>query len=99
MQNQKFVMAKVAQMAPEMFDAVKDAYENNPESIGEIAQVLSMKMPHFFEKDKYNRFDGRILSEKDKNMAIKDTMNNPKMSSIEKGKVITRLNKEGLYDN
>lgn len=93
-----FVLAKIAQMMPEMLDAVKDVYENNPENLGELAQVISMKMPHVFEKDKYNRFDGRILSEVDKQKAIKDTLLNEKINSIEQAKIITKLNKEGIYE-
>ena len=98
MQKKNFVLGKVAQMMPEMLEAVQDAYEHEPERIGEIAQVLSMKMPHLFERDKYNRFDGRILSEKDKQKAIKDTLLRKDISSIEQAKIITRLNQEGLYD-
>lgn len=85
-------------MAPEMFEAVKDVYENNPENLGELAQVLAMKMPHFFEKDKYNRFDGRILTEKDKSQAIKDTLLRKDVDAIAQGKIITLLNREGLFE-
>lgn len=98
-QNKKFVLGKVAQMAPDMFEAVQDVFDHNPENLPELAQTLAMKMPHFFEKDKYNRFDGRILTEKDKSQAVKDTLLNSKLSSIEQAKIITRLNKEGLYDH
>lgn len=98
MKNKPFVLAKVAQMMPEMFEAVKDVYDHNPENLGELAQVIAMKMPHVFEKDKYNRFDGRILSEVDKQKAIKDTLLNNRLSSIDQAKIITKLNKEGLYD-
>lgn len=98
MKNKNFVLGKVAQMMPDMFEAVQDTYEHDPEMLGQIAQVLAMKMPHIFERDKYNRFDGRILSEKDKQMAIKDTLLKNDLSSIEQAKIITRLNKEGLYD-
>lgn len=96
--NRNFVLGKVAQMMPEMFEAVKDTYDHEPERLGEVAQVLAMKMPHLFERDKYNRFDGRILSEADKQKAIKDTLLRQDISSIDQAKIITRLNKEGLYD-
>jgi hypothetical protein len=98
MEKKKFVLGKVAQMAPEMFESVQDVFDNNPEQLPELAQVLSMKMPQFFEKDKYNRFDGRILSEKDKQKAIKDTLLKTDISSIEQAKIITKLNKEGLFE-
>jgi hypothetical protein len=98
MQNKNFVLAKVAQMMPDMFEAVKDTYEREPERLGELAQVIAMRMPHVFERDKYNRFDGRILSDQDKNRAIKDTLTNPKLNAIQQADIITRLNKEGLYD-
>lgn len=98
MQKKPFVLAKVAQMMPDMFEAVQDAYEHNPESIGEIAQVLAVKMPHVFEKDKYNRFDGRILSEQDKQKAIKDTLLRKDIDSIAQADIITKLNQEGLFE-
>lgn len=98
MKNKQFVLGKVAQMAPDMFEAVNDVYEHNPESLGEMAQVLALKMPHFFEKDKYNRFDGRILTEKDKQQAIKDTNLNPNLDTIAQAKIITKLNREGLFE-
>lgn len=98
MEKKDFVLAKVAQMMPEMLEGVQDAYENDPESIGEISQVLASKMPHFFEKDKYNRFDGRILAEADKQRAIKDTLLRKDISSIDQAEIITKLNQEGLFE-
>ncbi len=98
MKNKQFVLGKVAQMMPEMFESVKDVYDHNPENLGELAQVIAQKMPHMFAKDKYNRFDGRIVSEKDKQAAIKDTLLNDKISTIEQAKIITKLNKEGLFE-
>jgi len=98
MEQKPFVLAKIAQMMPEMYDAVKDVFEHNPESLGELAQVISMKMPHVFAKDKYNRFDGRIVSEADKQKAIKDTLLKEELNSIEQAKIITKLNKTGEFD-
>lgn len=98
MEKKNFVLAKIAQMAPEMLEAVKDTYDRDPEMLSELAPVIAMKMPHFFERDKYNRFDGRIMSEQDKAKAIKDTLGDTRLSTIEQAKIISRLNKEGLYD-
>lgn len=97
MEKKPFVLAKVAQMAPEMFESVKDIYDHNPEQLGEVSQVLAMKMPHFFERDKFDRFDGRVMSEKGKALAIKDITGNEALNSIEQGKLITKLNKTGEY--
>lgn len=96
--NKNFVLAKVAQMAPDMFEAVKDTYEREPEMLSEIAPVLAQKMPHFFERDKYNRFDGRIMNEMDKSRAIKDTLSNSNLNSIQQAEIISKLNKDGIYD-
>jgi hypothetical protein len=97
MEKKSFVLAKVAQMMPEMYEAVSDTYKHEPERLGEIAQVLSMKAPHLFERDKYNRYDGRILSEKDKAQAIKDTLLRKDISSVQQSKIITRLNQTGEF--
>lgn len=98
MKNKNFVLAKVAQMAPEMFEAVKDTYDREPEMLSEIAPVLAQKMPHLFERDKYNRFDGRVMSEQDKSRVIKDTLTNSQLNSIQQAQIITKLNKDGIYD-
>lgn len=98
MEKKSFVLAKVAQMMPEMYEAVKDTFDHEPERLGEVAQVLSQKMPHVFERDKYNRYDGRIISEKDKALAIKDTMLRKDISSIEQSKIITKLNQTGEFE-
>lgn len=97
-QKKNFVLAKIAQMAPDMLEGVQDAFEHNPELLPDLAQVISRKFPHFFERDKYNRFDGRILTEQDKAKAIKDTLGDTRLSTIEQAKIISKLNKEGLYD-
>lgn len=98
MEKKNFVLAKIAQQAPDMLESVQDVFENSPERLPELAQVIAMKMPQFFERDKYNRFDGRILTEQDKARAIKDTLGDTRLNSIEQAKIITKLNKEGLYD-
>lgn len=98
MDNKVFVLAKIAQMAPDMLEAVKDTYAHDPEMLGQLAPVIAQRMPHFFERDKYNRFDGRIMNEADKQKAIKDTLGDTRLSTIEQAKIITRLNKEGLYE-
>lgn len=98
LENKNFVLGKVAQMAPEMFEGIKDVFDHDPERLSEIAPVLAQKMPHLFTRDKYNRFDGRIVTEKDKAAAIKDTLSNTSLNSIQQSAIITKLNKEGLYD-
>jgi hypothetical protein len=98
MQNKNFVLGKVAQMAPEMFEGIKDVYDNDPERLSELAPVLAQKMPHLFTRDKYNRFDGRIMSEQDKNRAIKDTLSDTSLNSIQQAEIISKLTKDGTYD-
>lgn len=99
--HKKLVLGKIAQMTndPMLLEGAMEVYDHNPENLPELATMLSQKFPHFFEKDKYNRFDGRIVSEVDKQKAIKDTLLRTDISSIEQAKIITRLNKEGLYDH
>lgn len=98
LKNKNFVLSKIAQMMPEMLEGVKDIYDNDPDQLAELAPVIAQKMPHFFQKDKYNRFDGRIMAEADKQKAIHDTLGDTRLSTIEQAKIITRLNKEGMYD-
>jgi hypothetical protein len=97
-QNKNFVLGKVAQMAPEMFEAIKDTFDHDPEMLSELAPVLAQKMPHLFARDKYDRFDGRVMTEQGKNRAMKDTLGDTSLNSIQQAEIISKLTKDGTYD-
>lgn len=99
LEKKDFVLAKVAQQAPEMFDHVKEVMENQPEALPEIMPALVMAAPNLFTRDKYNRVDGKILDPQLKELATKDTMDNDELSYLNKTLILNKLNKTGQFDD
>lgn len=93
MKNKNFVLAKIAQEAPSMFGAIKDVMENQPDKLPALASMAAQKVPQLFEQDKYNTFDGVILDPKMKLMALEDVRGNDSLSSIEKAKLFSKIQK------
>lgn len=96
--NKDFILAKVAQQAPEMFDAIRDTIERDPQAISEVLPALVMAAPHLFERDPYNRIDGKIVDPKMREKATQDTMGDDDLSYLEKTLIINKLNKTGIFD-
>lgn len=93
-----FILAKVAQQAPEMFDAIRDTIERDPQAISEVLPALVMAAPHLFERDPYNRIDGKIVDPQMREKATQDTMDDDDLSYLEKTLIINKLNKTGIFD-
>lgn len=98
-QKKDFVLAKVAQQAPDLYDSVKDIIENDPESLADVLPALSKAAPHLFVKDKYDRIDNRILDPQKKELARRDTMLDQTLSNTEKAKIINELNRSGVFND
>jgi len=99
LENREFVLGKTAQMAPEMFDQLKDLMDNDPDIMRDTLPLLVQQMPHLFARDKYNRVDGKIMDPEMRVRATKDTMNRDDLSNHDKIKMISDLNKTGeFYD-
>lgn len=96
-ENRDFILAKVAQQAPEMFDPIRDVIDFEPEKIPEVMPALMTAAPHLFEFDKFNRWDGKIYDPKAKELARKEIMGDDNMSNTEKALLMNRLNKTGEY--
>jgi len=97
LKNKDFVLAKIAQQAPQMFDTIRDVIERNPEQIKDIMPAIVKIMPHLFEHDRYGRYDGKILDPKMRDVARKDIMNDDNISNTQKAIKMQRLNKTGEY--
>lgn len=98
-QNKDFVMAKIAQQAPEMFDQLRDVLTNDPDAIDDLLPMIVQQMPQLFERDKYNRINGKIMDPAMAEAARRDTMNNEEMSMLQKTQKINKLNKTGYFND
>ena len=97
LENKDTLLAKIAQQAPDMFDAVQEVFEHSPEDIPDIMPALIQMAGFLFKKDKYNRFDGVILDPQLKELARKDVMKHDNLSNVEKIEILDKLNKTGEY--
>ena len=82
----------------EQAQPIIEAINRNPRVLPEVIPPLVMMMPSLFQFDKYNRFDGRILTPEGKEMARRDTENDPKLKESEKTVIIDRINRTGEFD-
>lgn len=96
-EQKDFVLAKVAQQAPEFFDAIQDTINESPELVADMLPVIVQAAPHLFSPDRYNRVDGKILDPNMRAMATKDTIKNESLSNSERMLIISRLNKTGEF--
>ncbi len=91
------VIAKLAQSgAPsEMIDTVAQALNGDPEDMSNIAPLLIMQIPQMFEKSKYKVFDGKFLDPNDKAKAADDISRRDDLDSIQRARMINKINKFG----
>lgn len=91
------VLAKIAQMAPEMVDQIAEAMQT-PATFQKILPLAVARFPNLFENDKYNRVDGKVLDPQSKQMANDDIMEDPNLSVYEKTQLISKMNKTGYLE-
>lgn len=94
LEQKDLVKAKVAQMAPEMFDGVSEALDN-PYQVSKIMPLVIKRFPNLFMPDRYNRFDGKVISKEDMAEATKDIEMDDNFSDYEKAEIISHMNKTG----
>lgn len=97
LQKKNLTLAKFAQQAPEAYEDVKYLMEEDPEAFLELIPQIAQKVPHLFQRDKYNSFNGRIIDPTMMQRAISDIHQNKQMNNFQKSEAIQRiLNKEPL---
>jgi hypothetical protein len=91
------VLAKLAQSgAPsEMIDTIAQALNGDPEELSNVAPLLMMQSPQMFEKSKYKVFDGKFLDPNDKAKAADDISKRDDLDSIQRARMINKINKFG----
>lgn len=91
------IIEKLSQVDPNMANMVQQTIAHNPDNIPDIVQELSQKIPQLFDKDPYNRVDGKIMDQTSKMKAIGDTMARLGLSNTQKIKIIDDLNVTGVF--
>lgn len=91
MKNKNLVLGKIAQMAPEMLEDVAYMMNEDPQAFEAAMPALSEKMPHFFERDKYNKFNGVIHEPKMMKLAIADINKDREMPNSAKADMIQKI--------
>lgn len=101
-EKRDFVLAKVAQQSPDFFPMVSGAVKNKEQFqkvMGFLANAPAQPDPaapsprDMFVQDKYSMWDGRILDPQMKMMAMDDTRNNDDLNSIQKAKLLNKIQK------
>lgn len=98
LQNKKLLLAKLALKGedPAYIMQIAQALKKSPERLGTLFVELSSKYPDdFFEKSKhyYKIFDGSIVDPDEAGKAADDTQHRTDLTSIQKAKIISELNK------
>lgn len=97
MENKDMVLAKLVQnnADPMMVDAITEGLNGSGEEISKVIPLIINQMPTLFEKRKYNTFDGKFLDPNDRARAADDISKKDDLNSIQKAKMINKINKTG----
>jgi hypothetical protein len=97
LENKEKVLAKLVQngVPPEMIDTITQALNEDEEAVSNIAPLLMEQFPTIFEKSKYKVFDGKFIDPNDKARAADDISKRDDLNSIQRAKMISKINKTG----
>jgi hypothetical protein len=96
-QDKDRVIAKLVQngVPDEMIDTITQALNGSPEEISNIAPLLLTQFPTLFKSSKYKVFDGKFIDPNDKAKAADDISRREDLNSIQRAKMINKINKTG----
>ncbi len=97
LENKEIVLAKLVQEnAPiELVAAIKDAMNKDPNKLTNAAMGLYAQMPELFEDSNYKVFNGRFIDPNDRAKAADDISKRDDLNSIERARMINKINKTG----
>lgn len=95
LENKDKVLAKIVQagIPDQMTDHIAYALNGNPEDLANIAPLVMNQFPELFERSKYKTFDGMFMDPMDKAKAADSVSKDDTKNSIEKAKMISKINK------
>jgi hypothetical protein len=91
------VLAKFVQkgLPDEMAETLTMALNGNPDDLSDIMPLIMTQFPEAFEKSKYKTFDGRFVDPNDKARAADSISKREDINSIQRAKMISKINKTG----
>jgi hypothetical protein len=91
------VLAKFVQkgLPDEMVETLTVALNGNPDDLSDIMPLIMTQFPEAFEKSKYKVFDGRFIDPNDKARAADSISRREDINSIQRAKMISKINKTG----
>jgi hypothetical protein len=95
MENKDKVLAKLVQSGadPMIIDSITEGLNGSGEEISKVMPLLITQMPTLFENSKYKTYDGKFLDPSDSAKAADDISKREDLSSIERAKMINKINK------
>jgi hypothetical protein len=97
LENKEKVLAKLSQQGvpKEMIHTVAQAMNGEPDDLSNLASIMVSQFPDLFEKSKYMVFDGKFLNPNDRAKAADDISKRDNLDSIQRAKMISKINKTG----
>lgn len=91
------VLAKFVQkgLPEEMIETLTMALNGDPGDLSDILPMILIQMPEIFEKSKYKVFDGKFIDPNDKARAADSISRREDINSIQRAKMISKINKNG----
>lgn len=91
------VLAKLVQngVPDEMVDTFSQALNEDPDAISKAMPLIFTQFPTIFERSKYKVFDGKFIDPNDKAKAADDISKRDDLNSIQRAKMINKINKTG----
>lgn len=91
------VLAKFVQkgLPDEMAETLTMALNGDPDDLSNIMPLIMTQFPEAFEKSKYKVFDGRFIDPNDKARAADSISRREDINSIQRAKMISKINKTG----
>jgi hypothetical protein len=91
------VLAKFVQkgLPDEMAETLTMALNGDPDDLSNIMPLIMTQFPDAFEKSKYKVFDGKFLDPNDKARAADSISKREDINSIQRAKMISKINKTG----
>lgn len=97
LENKDKVIAKLVQsgLDDNTIDTIAQALNGDEDDVANLMPQLSQQFGYLFEKSKYKTFDGRFVDPNDKAKAADDISKRDDLNSIQRAKMISKINKTG----
>lgn len=95
LQNKETVLGKIAQagVPDELYNTIAYALNESPEQIPNVVPLIISQFPNLFEQSKYKTFDNKFIDPNDKARAADDISKRDDLNSIQRAKMISKINK------